>query len=87
MWNTQSSNLKVVDKFNNLSVSAYITPSSCKFLLLHFDLNEDNVKTFFQSVHSLFIKLLLNPFYEPNLPISDLKFDLHVRTFGEKVIK
>eukprot|EP00958_Prasinococcus_capsulatus_P019126 scaffold2319_cov406-Prasinococcus_capsulatus_cf.AAC.7 len=40
VWSTSASYLKVVDKFNDLFVSAYVTAGHTKFMLLHGQKNE-----------------------------------------------
>merc|ERR1711971_787798 len=59
--------LRAVDKFNDFLVSAYITHSGIKFLLLHKqNRQEEAIKGFFEELHEVWIKhVLLNPFYEP----------------------
>ncbi|KAG2763444.1 hypothetical protein PC129_g15997 [Phytophthora cactorum] len=64
MWTTPAMALKVVDRFNDQLVSAFVTASGVKFLLLHETRNDDTVKAFFHEVHELYVKLLMNPFYE-----------------------
>lgn len=57
MWTTPSMALKVVDKFNDQLVSAFVTPSSIKFLLLHETRNDDTIRAFFHEVHELYLKV------------------------------
>lgn len=57
MWRTPNMALKVVDQFNGQLVSAYITATNMKLMLLHESRNEDGIKGFFQDVHELFIKV------------------------------
>ena len=50
--------LQTTDRFNNLLVTAYVTPgSSAKFLLLHEGRNDDNIKTFFGEVYDLYVRV------------------------------
>lgn len=84
-WGTQSNYLKIVDRFNEWNVSAYITPSGSKFLLLHDALNSDGIRHFFTDVHELYIKCLLNPFMDINAQISNTGlFDTRVKALGRK---
>mmetsp|Transcript_30197 Transcript_30197/g.21945 ORF Transcript_30197/g.21945 Transcript_30197/m.21945 type:complete len:86 (-) Transcript_30197:180-437(-) len=41
MWSTPNMYLKTVDKYNELSINAFVTPSSSRFLLLHEGRPED----------------------------------------------
>eukprot|EP00955_Chlamydomonas_euryale_P114427 366278-Chlamydomonas_euryale.AAC.19 len=36
--------LKVVDRFNNLMVTAFVTPGNARFLLLHDGRNDESIK-------------------------------------------
>ncbi|KAJ9065127.1 TRAPP subunit [Entomophthora muscae] len=84
MWDTKDLFLKNVDKFNDWQVSAYITPSCVKFMLLHVALNEDSIKAFFVDVHELYTKVLMNPFYEVDAKITCPVFDQKVLAFSKK---
>ncbi|GMF21411.1 unnamed protein product [Phytophthora fragariaefolia] len=57
MWTTPAMALKVVDRFNDQLVSAFVTASGVKFLLLHETRNDDTVKAFFHEVHELYVKV------------------------------
>ena len=48
--------LKVVDKFNEWYLSAYVTASGVRLMLLH-DSNADGLKAFFSEAHELYIKV------------------------------
>ncbi|KND04910.1 hypothetical protein SpCBS45565_g06757 [Spizellomyces sp. 'palustris'] len=84
MWGTNSMYLKVVDKFNEWYISAYITASGVRFMLLHDAANTDGIRNFFQDTHELYIKTLLNPFTEINAPITSASFDTKVRALARK---
>eukprot|EP00294_Goniomonas_avonlea_P017034 CAMPEP_0114563738 /NCGR_PEP_ID=MMETSP0114-20121206/13292_1 /TAXON_ID=31324 /ORGANISM="Goniomonas sp, Strain m" /LENGTH=139 /DNA_ID=CAMNT_0001749649 /DNA_START=16 /DNA_END=432 /DNA_ORIENTATION=+ len=82
VWTTSSMFLKTVDRFNtgsDLHISAYVTAGHVKFMLLHEGKNEDNIKSFFTDVHELYMKILLNPFYEVDTPITSQVFDARVK--------
>ncbi|GAW01870.1 transport protein particle complex subunit [Lentinula edodes] len=48
--------LKSVDKFNEWTVSAFITPGNTKFVLLHEAKNDEGIKSFFLDVWELYVK-------------------------------
>ncbi|KAH1089491.1 hypothetical protein J1N35_016748 [Gossypium stocksii] len=78
--------LKAIDKFNDLVVSVYVTADHilniskpirflhfiihARFMLLHDSRSDDGIKSFFQEVHELYIKSLLNPLYLPGSRIT-----------------
>lgn len=78
--------LKVVDKVNQQYVSAFLTAGKIQFLLLHEGKSEDNIKTFFQDVYELYVRLLMNPFYHFDTPIIDKEFDKRVRTIARRYL-
>ncbi len=45
---------------------------------------DDSVKTFFQEVHELYIKVLLNPLYTVGSPITSPIFDARVKALAKK---
>ncbi|KAJ1652914.1 TRAPP subunit, partial [Coemansia sp. RSA 25] len=67
--------LKTIDRYNDWNVSAYVTPSNTRLMLLHEAKADDAIKLFFTDCHELYLKTLLNPFYEPNSPIQSQAFD------------
>ncbi|MBA0616284.1 hypothetical protein Godav_016343 [Gossypium davidsonii] len=70
-WTTSAMILKTIDKFNDLVVSVYVTDDH----ILNID---DGIKSFFQEVHELYIKSLLNPLYLPGSRITSSHFDTKV---------
>ncbi|KAK6915009.1 Trafficking protein particle complex subunit 2, partial [Dillenia turbinata] len=75
-WTTSAMFLKSVDRFNDLLV----------FMLLHDSRNDDGIKSFFQEVHELYIKILLNPLYLPGSRITSSHFDTKVRALARKYL-
>jgi hypothetical protein len=73
-WVNPSLHLKVVDQYKNLQVSCFVSPGYVKFMLLHNGKSEGSIKTFFEEVHEIYIKILMNPFYDPNTPIESTVF-------------
>ncbi|EQC28397.1 hypothetical protein SDRG_13726 [Saprolegnia diclina VS20] len=85
MWANNSMWLKVVDKFNDQFVSGFVTATNVKFVLLHESRNEDAIKAFFLDVYDLYVKLLLNPFYTHDTPITSNDFDTRVRALAKRL--
>ena len=67
-WETGAMNLKLVDRFNDLLVYAFVTAGGARFLLLHDVRNEENVKNFFHEVHELYLRVALDPFHDARAP-------------------
>ncbi|KAF7002455.1 hypothetical protein QYE76_044942 [Lolium multiflorum] len=56
------------------------------FMLLHDSRSEDGIKSFFQEVHELYIKIFLNPLYLPGSRIASSHFDTKVRALARKYL-
>ncbi|KAJ3016776.1 hypothetical protein HKX48_003874 [Thoreauomyces humboldtii] len=84
MWGTNAMYLKVVDKFNEWFISAYVTASGTRFMLLHDAPNQDGIRNFFQDTHELYIKTLLNPFTETNATLTSPTLDTKIRALARK---
>lgn len=72
-------------------MSAYVTQGGKTFLLLHNGKSEDAVRAFFTEVHELYVKFLMNPFYNAgnetnDAPIISPYFDSQVRAFAKKLL-
>ncbi|KAG2013899.1 hypothetical protein CC2G_010763 [Coprinopsis cinerea AmutBmut pab1-1] len=78
--------LKSVDKFNEWTVSAFITPGNMKFLLLHDGKNDDGIRSFFMEVWELYVKTTLNPFHTAHTAIRSAVFDGRVRACAKKYL-
>lgn len=78
--------LRIVDRFNNLVVSAYVTPGGVYLLLLHEGRSEDAVRGFMTEVHEIYVKHMLNPFAQFDAPIASPQFDSHVRHISRKFL-
>ncbi|XP_022723117.1 trafficking protein particle complex subunit 2-like [Durio zibethinus] len=85
-WTTSVMFLKAIDRFNDLVVSVYVTAGHTRFMLLHDSRNDDGIKSFFQEVHELYIKILLNPLYLPGSRITSSHFDTKVRAIARKYL-
>ncbi|KAK9768105.1 TRAPP subunit [Basidiobolus ranarum] len=86
VWTTNALYLKTVDKYNEWFVSAYVTPSNVRLLLLHEAKNDDAIFNFFKDCHELYIRALLNPFYEQNALITSTSFDTKVRALARRYL-
>lgn len=76
--------LKSVDKLNEWTVSAFITPGNTKFVLLHEGKNDEGIKLFFTDVWELYVKTLLNPFHTAQSSIRSQLFDVRVRASAKR---
>ncbi|KAF7320246.1 Trafficking protein particle complex subunit 2 [Mycena kentingensis (nom. inval.)] len=74
------------DKFNEWTVSAFITPGNMKFVLLHEGKNDEGIKSFFTEVWELYVKTMLNPFHTAHTPIRSTVFDGRVRAAAKKYL-
>ena len=84
VWTSQSMIFKNVDKFNDFVISAFVTAGNVKLMLLHDVKNDDGISKFFHEVHELYVKVLMNPFYTPNTPITSPLFQTRVTALGRK---
>lgn len=76
----------MIDKFNEWFVSAFVTASGARFLLLHTQKNEEGIRSFFQEIYEVFIKFTLNPFYQIDSPIKDANFEQKVVFYARKFL-
>ncbi|CAH8531331.1 unnamed protein product [Schistosoma intercalatum] len=84
LWSKADTYLKVVDRFNEWLVSAFITPGRLRFILLHDESNENRIKYFFQDTYEAYIKLALNPFFRREKPITSSSFSKRVQRIANK---
>ena len=79
--------LRVCDRSRRDSIcfiSAFVTAGHVKLMLLHDVRNEEGIRSFFHDVHELYVKVLMNPFYNVSSPISSSLFDARVKVLGRK---
>ncbi|KAG1678259.1 hypothetical protein FOA52_013879 [Chlamydomonas sp. UWO 241] len=78
--------LKVVDRFNNLMVTAFVTPGGARFLLLHDGRADEPIKAFFHEVYELYLRIALNPFHGPATKITNKEFDKRVKALAKRLL-
>ncbi|KAF8059170.1 Trappc2 [Scenedesmus sp. PABB004] len=86
MWASKELHLKTVDRFNNLFVSAYVTPGGARLLLLHDGRGDDAIRAFFAEVAELHLRVMLNPFHGPATRITSKPFDQKVKALAKRML-
>ncbi|KAG8931676.1 hypothetical protein FRC03_007187 [Tulasnella sp. 419] len=76
--------MKSIDKFNEWTVSAFVTPGNTKFILLHEGKNDDGIRTFFMDVWEGYVKTMMNAFHTAHTPIRSGVFDTRIRASAKK---
>lgn len=91
--NTDNCYLGKVDHFYGLAITAYISYGGMKFVMIHGNsannsvaIDDNNVRTFYQEVHELYVKTLMNPFYKITDPITSPAFDSRVKVLARKYL-
>lgn len=78
--------LKSIDKFNQWFVSAFVTASQIRFVIVHDNRNDEGIKNFFNEMYEAFIKYSMNPFYVRNTPIKSSVFEKKSQNCGRKFL-
>ncbi|KAL9312369.1 putative trafficking protein particle complex subunit 2 [Arabidopsis thaliana] len=79
--------LCITDSYAVVNICFFLNLSThTRLMLLHDSRNEDGIKSFFQEVHELYIKILLNPLYLPGSRITSSHFDTKVRALARKYL-
>lgn len=86
-WVNNGTYLGVVDRFNNLQVSAFTTGCHTRFLLLHDGRTDDSIRNFFKGVHELYLRIALNPFFIPTIKITSQEFHTKVKQLARVYFK
>lgn len=63
-----------------------LTAADIKFLLLHDTKAEEPIRQFFTEVQEVYVKCLMNPFYEVDMRITSVVFDSRVRAAARKYL-
>mmetsp|Transcript_11632 Transcript_11632/g.11509 ORF Transcript_11632/g.11509 Transcript_11632/m.11509 type:complete len:150 (+) Transcript_11632:12-461(+) len=100
IWNTSDTFFPMIDRFNDFLISAFVGPSNVRFLLLHrhtsirspqqLEQDTQNIRTFFQEVHLLFVKVQMNPLYglkwTGGRQVRCKHFDSAVKELGKRLL-
>ncbi|KAF8665677.1 hypothetical protein AX16_000130 [Volvariella volvacea WC 439] len=78
--------LKCVDKFNEWTVSAFVTAGNIKLILLHEGRNDDGIRGFMMDVWELYVKTTMNPFHTAHTVIRSSVFDGRVRASAKRYL-
>lgn len=76
--------LKSVDRFNQWMVSAFVTASQIRFIVVHDIKNDEGIKSFFNEMYETYIKYTLNSFYKINKFIKSTTFEKKAQAYGKK---
>uniref|UniRef100_A0A914DS71 Trafficking protein particle complex subunit 2 n=1 Tax=Acrobeloides nanus TaxID=290746 RepID=A0A914DS71_9BILA len=86
MTQNQQMYLKVIDKFNEWLVSAFVTAGRMRMIILHTQKNDEGIRQFFQEMYETYIKFSMNPFYQHNTSIKSAAFEQKAIFYGRKFL-
>ncbi len=91
-WGQASNHLKVVDRYGDWIVSAFISPDGARFMLLHdaagaTTKGDESIRTFLNEANELYTRVTLDPFYLADSPIASTAFLVKVRMLGKKFLE
>ncbi|KAH7817663.1 Transport protein particle (TRAPP) component Trs20A [Monocercomonoides exilis] len=87
VWQNSAPFLRMVDFSEKAQIFAYVTPGHTRFMLYVEEptaQTESLAESFFKQVHETYMKVILNPFYEANTPITMSAFDEKIKNIGMK---
>jgi len=79
-------NLKVVDRFNDQVISAFVTAGNFRFMLLHDGRPDEGLRLFFTELYELFVKIVMNPLHDPDTAITSRTFRDRVKQLCRKLL-
>ncbi|KRZ67706.1 Translationally-controlled tumor -like protein, partial [Trichinella papuae] len=77
--------IKQVEKYNEWNISAFVTSSGVRFLMLHTAKNDEGIKNFFIEIYEMYIKLAMNPFHRIGEKIESPAFHKRAQLYGKKL--
>ncbi|XP_003380185.1 translationally-controlled tumor protein-like protein [Trichinella spiralis] len=78
--------IKQVEKYNEWNISAFVTSSGVRFLMLHTAKNDEGIKNFFIEIYEMYIKLAMNPFHRIGEKIESPAFHKRAQLYGRKYL-
>lgn len=78
--------LKTIDRFNQWLVSAFVSASQIRFLIVHDHKNDEGIKNFFSEIYETYVKHSINSFYKINTPIKSQMFEKKAQLYGRKYL-
>jgi hypothetical protein len=85
-WTNPNLFLGVVETFREYSVSAWVSVSGAKLLLLHHGHGETNIKGFLKEAHALWVKQAVNPLQAREASIDNAALKLRVQGVAAKYL-